>query len=196
MYMLLFFCFKQKTAYEMRISDWSSDVCSSDLLRRAASAQVDEARRALGQIDRKIAKLVSAITDGGPAKALTAAIQKLEAEQDALQALLDSADAPVPPLIHPNLALVYRHKVAQLRERLADPLTKAAAAEIIRSLVEAIVLTPTDGRLAIDMRGELAGILALCAGGRQQKAPADRSAEAVQIKVVAGAGFGSAAFGL
>src|SRR3546814_3368688 len=29
---LLFFCFKQKTAYEMRISDWSSDVCSSDLL--------------------------------------------------------------------------------------------------------------------------------------------------------------------
>src|SRR3546814_3268170 len=27
----VFFCFKQKTAYEMRISDWSSDVCSSDL---------------------------------------------------------------------------------------------------------------------------------------------------------------------
>src|SRR3546814_4967876 len=30
-YMWLFFFFKQKTAYEMRISDWSSDVCSSDL---------------------------------------------------------------------------------------------------------------------------------------------------------------------
>src|SRR3546814_1198062 len=30
MYMFVFF-FKQKTAYEMRISDWSSDVCSSDL---------------------------------------------------------------------------------------------------------------------------------------------------------------------
>src|SRR3546814_3087330 len=29
--MFLFFFFKQKTAYEMRISDWSSDVCSSDL---------------------------------------------------------------------------------------------------------------------------------------------------------------------
>src|SRR3546814_1093865 len=28
-----FFFFKQKTAYEMRISDWSSDVCSSDLFR-------------------------------------------------------------------------------------------------------------------------------------------------------------------
>src|SRR3546814_16990259 len=34
-----FFFFKQKTAYEMRISDWSSDVCSSDLSRpRAAGA--------------------------------------------------------------------------------------------------------------------------------------------------------------
>src|SRR3546814_3560629 len=30
--LLLVFFFKQKTAYEMRISDWSSDVCSSDLL--------------------------------------------------------------------------------------------------------------------------------------------------------------------
>src|SRR3546814_16718057 len=30
-YSFLFFFFKQKTAYEMRISDWSSDVCSSDL---------------------------------------------------------------------------------------------------------------------------------------------------------------------
>src|SRR3546814_3610812 len=33
---LFFFFFKQKTAYEMRISDWSSDVCSSDLLVASA----------------------------------------------------------------------------------------------------------------------------------------------------------------
>src|SRR3546814_20610653 len=32
--MTIFFFFKQKTAYEMRISDWSSDVCSSDLPER------------------------------------------------------------------------------------------------------------------------------------------------------------------
>src|SRR3546814_9578098 len=31
----IFFFFKQKTAYEMRISDWSSDVCSSDLSQGA-----------------------------------------------------------------------------------------------------------------------------------------------------------------
>src|SRR3546814_6243125 len=37
-YHAVFFFFKQKTAYEMRISDWSSDVCSSDLPARTASA--------------------------------------------------------------------------------------------------------------------------------------------------------------
>src|SRR3546814_18245818 len=35
---LSFFFFKQKTAYEMRISDWSSDVCSSDLVCRSRPA--------------------------------------------------------------------------------------------------------------------------------------------------------------
>src|SRR3546814_5058986 len=38
---LFFFFFKQKTAYEMRISDWSSDVCSSDL---ATAAGLSHAR--------------------------------------------------------------------------------------------------------------------------------------------------------
>src|SRR3546814_4993442 len=37
---VLFFFFKQKTAYEMRISDWSSDVCSSDLRFGALIAMV------------------------------------------------------------------------------------------------------------------------------------------------------------
>src|SRR3546814_1124926 len=39
-----FFFFKQKTAYDMRISDWSSDVCSSDL---CATARRDDQRRAM-----------------------------------------------------------------------------------------------------------------------------------------------------
>src|SRR3546814_8316982 len=39
---VVFFFFKQKTAYEMRISDWSSDVCSSDL-HRAGRPAVAEA---------------------------------------------------------------------------------------------------------------------------------------------------------
>src|SRR3546814_9682431 len=38
--MCCFFFFKQKTAYEMRISDWSSDVCSSDLSLETAVADL------------------------------------------------------------------------------------------------------------------------------------------------------------
>src|SRR3546814_3845247 len=37
-YSFFFFFFKQKTAYEMRISDWSSDVCSSDLAAELGAA--------------------------------------------------------------------------------------------------------------------------------------------------------------
>src|SRR3546814_4412777 len=38
----LVFFFKQKTAYEMRISDWSSDVCSSDLAKGLMKASIRE----------------------------------------------------------------------------------------------------------------------------------------------------------
>src|SRR3546814_9620668 len=42
---VIFFFFKQKTAYEMRISDWSSDVCSSDLLDRERRDRVERGAR-------------------------------------------------------------------------------------------------------------------------------------------------------
>src|SRR3546814_4532982 len=44
--MYVIFCFKQKTAYEMRISDWSSDVCSSDLTHRTADGRTQGPHRA------------------------------------------------------------------------------------------------------------------------------------------------------
>src|SRR3546814_7067950 len=62
MYVMLFsfFFFKQKTAYDMRISDWSSDVCSSDLFfRDAFPAQidlVDSAARAVAALDEPAAQ--------------------------------------------------------------------------------------------------------------------------------------------
>src|SRR3546814_5213015 len=49
----VFFFFKQKTAYEMRISDWSSDVCSSDLWDEdSITMAVEAARDALEGMDR------------------------------------------------------------------------------------------------------------------------------------------------
>src|SRR3546814_10110674 len=70
-----FFFFKQKTAYEMRISDWSSDVCSSDLLlrrkhpirsfSRSAAPGIDRADRMGAQGRRHPrAQLQTASTDG------------------------------------------------------------------------------------------------------------------------------------
>src|SRR3546814_21045034 len=46
--MEIFFLFKQKTAYEMRISDWSSDVCSSDLQCRRKAKELLTGRSELG----------------------------------------------------------------------------------------------------------------------------------------------------
>src|SRR3546814_2711968 len=61
-YIFLFFFFKQKTAYEMRISDWSSDVCSSDLETLAAQAKEvaevgKELYRRLSTMGAHVAKL-------------------------------------------------------------------------------------------------------------------------------------------
>src|SRR3546814_11228683 len=54
LYFCIFFFFKQKTAYEMRISDWSSDVCSSDLDEKDAKTlrhcMADELDRFLTQV--------------------------------------------------------------------------------------------------------------------------------------------------
>src|SRR3546814_9346454 len=42
LFILVFFFFKQKPSYEMRISDWSSDVCSSDLDEALAPGHLDD----------------------------------------------------------------------------------------------------------------------------------------------------------
>src|SRR3546814_12089131 len=53
--MLLFFLFfKQKTAYEMRISDWSSDVCSSDLHLAAVEREAIEVIPEIGHVEADI----------------------------------------------------------------------------------------------------------------------------------------------
>src|SRR5271166_2444336 len=99
------------------------------------------------------------------------------------------------PWLHPNIAEAYRRKVEELHVALkADD--AGPARELIRGLVEAIVLWPEDGSLRVEVRGELAAILRL-SGHANEKAPA-RGPEllAQQVKMVAGAGFEPAAFRL
>src|SRR3546814_4728615 len=64
----LFFFFKQKTAYEMRISDWSSDVCSSDLL--CSSRWFQEAMVANHYGTRRILLVGDAVHKHPPASGL------------------------------------------------------------------------------------------------------------------------------
>jgi site-specific DNA recombinase len=70
-------------------------------------------------------------------------------------------DREDPPMLHPGLAEVYRRKVEKLTEALNKEELRAEAAEILRSTIQTIRLMPEDGQLAIELVGELAGILAL-----------------------------------
>src|SRR3546814_13670360 len=74
--LLLFFFFKQKTAYEMRISDWSSDVCSSDLVAHAhRGAPFGRARhRARYRADRRAAQPACGRRAGYPGRARCRAV--------------------------------------------------------------------------------------------------------------------------
>src|SRR3546814_9671235 len=51
LHVVLFFFFKQKTAYEMRISDWSSDVCSSDLADHEGAVPLGDRREPRDPVD-------------------------------------------------------------------------------------------------------------------------------------------------
>src|SRR3546814_8020070 len=103
-----FFFFKQETAYEMRLSDWSSDVCSSDL---------DSDTHALAKIDKAVAGIMAAIEDGLYQPSMKARMAELEREKAEITARL--AEAPVGiPYVHPGIAEIYKRKVAKPTEKI------------------------------------------------------------------------------
>src|SRR3546814_9659453 len=71
--LICFFFFKQKTAYEMRISDWSSDVCSSDLVPTALHVSPE------------------ALSGGAIGKVREGDMIRLDADAGVLEALVDAA---------------------------------------------------------------------------------------------------------
>ena len=91
---------------------------------------------------------------------------------------------------------MYREKVEQLTAAFEDEALKAQAFDRLRALIETVVLTPEDGHLAIDLHGELASMLSLCAGAETQKASVGVTEEVLQIKMVAGTGFEPVTFRL
>jgi site-specific DNA recombinase len=146
-------------------------------LRAAEGNEVERSKSELAAIERRLRKIVDAIADGVPARTLKDELFTLEARQDELRALL----------ARPEPDRTLRRKIAALHEALENEATRDEAMETIRSLIDAIVLVPDRGSLEVEVRGELAAILAY-GEGRKKPGRLDRDI-AEQIKMVAGVRF-------
>ena len=125
-------------------------------------------RRELDDVSRKLRGLIEAIAEGLRAPGLQAKLDELESRKVALEAELTAAPPPAPRL-HPNLAEVYRRKVADLQSALADPKAKTEALEILRSLIERVVLHPADKGFEIELIGEIAAVIDLSWGSKTRQ---------------------------
>lgn len=173
--------------------------------RIEARATLEAARGELERIDRELKKLIQAITDGVPGATLKDQFIEREARKAELTTLLATAEEP-PALLHPNMATHYREQVSHLHTSLREETEekRLEAGEVLRSLVQRIVLTPENGELKIELIGDLAGILTIAvkegAPLRTQKSRPERAAVlsnlASQVEMVAGAGFEPTTFRL
>ena len=109
--------------------------------RTGIAAETGAMRKELDRIGRQITRLVDSIVDGADARALNSKLKELEADQARLQAELDGGDRPQ-PLVHPNLAKIYRQKVERLGDALRDPEHGREAFELVRSLIREVASLP------------------------------------------------------
>ncbi len=161
-------------------------------INRQRSEQDKDRDRAMHDLDkaqRDIRKLIDAIKSGVPGAAVKDEMIALEARRVELRAQLEAAP-PRLPRLHPNLAELYRQKVMNLAEALNEESTRLEAVECIRELIEEIRLMPNNGKLQVELYGELAALLSLA-----NKHPRSKGA-GVQITLVAGVGFEPTTFRL
>ena len=81
-------------------------------------------------------------SDGLYSRALKARMAELEGERARLAAQLEGATPAPPVALHPNLPELYRRQVERLEAALYDPLVRDEAAEVLRELIEKVVLLP------------------------------------------------------
>ena len=161
-------------------------------LRVEQRAGLSGAKRDLERVKRDIKKVIEAIKNGFAGSDLKAEWDALQERKTALQAKLDAADEP-PPLLHPTMADLYRANVESLASALQREDTRLEASEMLRGLIDSVVLIPDEGQLRIELRGNLAAMLA--AAQKTKRSP-ETGDLLVPVQLVAGAGFEPATFGL
>ena len=115
-------------------------------LRMEHRASLSAAEREIERIEVRRKKLIEMVMDGVSPSKVRHEMNANAIRRDVLKAKLAAADAP-PPLLHPEVATIYRTKVAGLARALQEPESRSEATEALRGLVDAIVLTPAEGAL-------------------------------------------------
>jgi len=159
--------------------------------RREAKSALASLKGRLGKIDKAIGNILKAIKEGMYHLSLKAELEALEGERAAILKDIAVVPEPEPVELHPGIANVYRKKVETLADSLNRDETRPEASEILRSLVEKVILTPSAAGFSIELYGELAGILALCSESDKSSGNPIR-----QLTMVAGAGFEPTTFRL
>ncbi|MGY4363169.1 hypothetical protein ACVWZ3_000129 [Bradyrhizobium sp. i1.3.6] len=131
-------------------------------LRIERGAGLAAMRDELPRIERELGELLAAIKAGGPIEAIVEDMKRLEARKAVLKDQLANAEEPR-RLLHPNMAEIYRQRIAALYESLQNEDGKTEAAEVFRTLVDQVTLVPDKAELAIVLRGDLASILRFAA---------------------------------
>ncbi|AYM81058.1 recombinase family protein [Agrobacterium tumefaciens] len=145
---------------EMITEAMSAYAQETNRLNRERRSAAETTRRDLAETVKAIAEIVRVIEQGGWHRALSDRLTELEARQDSLTARLSDIPEDVPDL-HPGIVETYRRRIERLTETLAHPDQALEAAEIIREVIDRIVVTPGDkrGSYSITLQGELGTIL-------------------------------------
>ena len=130
-------------------------------------------------IDSQLSRLVDAIAEGRVSASIMDRVTHLEESKRAVEQKLQATPVTAPRL-HPQLPQLYRQKVAAITDQLGTD-SAPTTLEPIRSLVDEIRIVPEEGRLRIEVRGELSSILALAGG-------AENAQRAYRLTAIAGGG--------
>ena len=161
-------------------------------LRMEQRAGLTSAQRELARIEARRKKLVESIMEGVPGGQVKDELIALGDRKEVLTKQLETANQP-PPLLHPSMADLYRTKVEDLAAALQREDTRLEASEMLRGLIDSIVLMPEKGQLRIELRGNLAAMLAVAQKTKRSPETGDLL---LPVQLVAGAGFEPATFGL